>query len=97
MCWGLRYHNKKCTRKQTLRLLTLALCWVGNYAGAADLRSDNPQLYAELRDATLAPLLEALHRGDVAAITHGCLTPNMFSCISMPFDSDARLINGLRE
>src|SRR4030042_176446 len=54
--------------KKTLRFLSLALCLTGNYAGAADLRIENPQLYAELRNTTFAPLFEALRTGDVVAI-----------------------------
>jgi hypothetical protein len=54
--------------KKTLRLLFLALCFAGNFAGAADLRIENPHLYTTLRDTTFAPLFEAMRTGDVAAI-----------------------------
>jgi len=54
--------------KKTILMLHVALCLAGSLANAADLRIENPQLYAELRDMTFAPLFEALHAGDVAMI-----------------------------
>ena len=55
---------------KTLRLVFLSLCVVGSPATAADLRLENPQRYAELRDATFNPLFQALLAGDVATIRH---------------------------
>jgi hypothetical protein len=55
--------------RKIFRVLSLALCLASNSAGAADLRIENPLLYAELRDTTFAPLFEALRMGDAAAIT----------------------------
>ena len=46
--------------KKTFRLLSLALCFVTNFAVAADLRIEDPQSYADLRDKTFTPLFEAL-------------------------------------
>ena len=60
--------SKRHTMKIYFRLLSLALCLTAYHASAADLRIENPLLYAELRDTTFAPLLEALHTGDVAVI-----------------------------
>lgn len=54
--------------KKTFRLLSLALCFVTNFAVAADLRIEDPQSYADLRDKTFTPLFEALRAGDVVTI-----------------------------
>jgi hypothetical protein len=54
--------------KRSMSLLSFSLCLAVNAASAADLRVENPQLYAELRDTTFSPLFQALSAGDVAEI-----------------------------
>jgi hypothetical protein len=50
------------------KIFLLTLCLAGNVAGAADLRTDDPQRYAELRDTTFNPLFQAMRAGNITEI-----------------------------